>query len=391
MMPDQIASAQMVPVILAPTFDNSTTLAGVLRRIEQLGIPVIVINDGSTDQTPAILEGFPSVSVLTHPVNLGKAAALKTGFQAAARMGFTHALTIDTDGQHDPEQIPRLLELAGESPAALVLGTRDVQIDGYPRRNRLGRTISNALVWLESGLSVTDSQCGLRVYPLELVARTACHASRYGYETEILTRAAWIGASVVEVKVNCRYADLDGLVSHFHPLGDSLRAVPMHVRLLFRGASRWPGRLASAFHPVAAWRHLRTTPKARNEFAGGLAVGVFISCLPLYGVQGILSFLAARVLRLNPLSAVAGSQLSMPPLSAVLIAASITAGHLMLHGSWPDAAFLRAAHTSLWSLAALRIFLADWIIGGMLVGAALSLATYLVVRATLAIGSSPTA
>jgi uncharacterized protein (DUF2062 family) len=391
MLPERSTSTQFSPVVVAPTFNNSVTLAEILGQIEQLQLPVIVINDGSTDRTSAVLERFPSMMVITHSINLGKAAALAAGFQAGACRGFTHVLTIDTDGQHDPAEIPRLLELARQSPGAVVLGSRDYRITGYPLRNRLGRTISNALVWLESGLRVADTQCGLRVYPLEVLSRVRCAASRYGYETEILTRAAWLNIPVVQTKVHCRYSEIPGLVSHFDPLADSLRAAAMHVKLTLEALPRWPRRLASACDPLAAWRRLRTTPAARNEFAGGLALGVFFACLPLYGVQGVLSFFTARVLRLNRLSAVAGSQLSTPPLSAVLIAASLACGHFLLHGSWPDAASISAVHGSIWSLALLRAILLDWIVGGMLVGAVLSAATYLAVRATLAAGSATSA
>lgn len=388
MLADQASSTLFAPVILAPTFNNSDAIAGVLSQIEQLHLPVIVVNDGSTDSTPAILRQYTSPMVLTHPINLGKAAALQTGFQAAKRMGFTHVLTIDTDGQHDPQQIPQLLEAARQSPSSLILGTRDYQIAGYPWLNRIGRSISNGLVRLESGLRVEDSQCGLRVYPLNLTAAASCGATRYGYETEILTKATWLGIPVVQTKVNCRYSQIPGLVSHFHPLIDSLRAVKMHARLLTQSV---PWRLAPAFHPIAGWRRLRATPKARNQFAGGLALGVFFACLPLYGIQGVLSFIAAGALRLNRLSAVAGSQLSTPPLSALLIAASLVSGHLLLHGSWPDPASLRAAHASIWTFTVLRAFLLDWLVGGILIGAVLSVATYLAIRATLAVGTATSA
>jgi uncharacterized protein (DUF2062 family) len=143
----------------------------------------------------------------------------------------------------------------------------------------------------------------------------------------------------------------------------------------------------SAIHPIAAWRRLRTTSNARNEFAGGMALGVFFACLPLYGVQGVLSFLAARLLRFNRLSAIAGSQISTPPISAVLITTSLASGHLLLHGTWPVA--WRAAPQALWSLATLRVFLMDWLVGGVLLGIVLSIATYFIVRATLAAGSAP--
>src|SRR5688572_3570429 len=93
------------PVVVAPTYDNARTLGDVVRGVAALGLPIIVVNDGSTDSTPELLAGLgrdPGVTVLTHPRNRGKAAALCTGFAAAAEAGFTHAISIDTDGQHDP-------------------------------------------------------------------------------------------------------------------------------------------------------------------------------------------------------------------------------------------------------------------------------------------------
>jgi hypothetical protein len=235
---DQAPSILVSPAIIAPTFNNAATLGEVLRQIGAIDVPVIVINDGSTDQTAAVLKQFSNYSVLTHPVNRGKAAALRTGFDEALHRGFTHALTIDTDGQHDPEQIPQLLAQARCSPAALVLGRRERRIAGYPRRNRFGRWFSNTLVRLESGLRVDDSQCGLRVYPLNLICGIDCPASRYGFETEILTKAAWSGIAVVEVPIRCTYSQRGKQVSHFRPLADSLAALAMHGRLLLQAARR---------------------------------------------------------------------------------------------------------------------------------------------------------
>jgi uncharacterized protein (DUF2062 family) len=387
MPPNSTSSTRFRPAILIPTFNNAATLGGILQSLESLDLPVIVVNDGSTDSTSAVLERFAYVKVLTHPRNQGKAAALRTGFAEAERTGCTHALTIDADGQHDPQQVPMLLDLANQSPTALILGRRDDRIAGYPAINRLGREVSNLLVWLESGLRLSDSQCGLRVYPLELLASFKCAASHYGFETEILTKSAWRGFGVVEVDVHCNYAVESGRVTHFRPMLDSLRAVAMHTRLLACAVPRWPKRLALGFRPVALWRRLRTAPRARNEFAAGLAVGVFFSCVPIYGAQGVASILAARAMRVNRLSALAGSQLSTPPLNALLISISLLAGHVLLHGSWP--AIWHAPGSSLRPLSVVRAVLLDWTVGGVLLGAVLGCLTYWVARVTLAAGAKP--
>src|SRR5205814_9377530 len=118
----------------ARSYNNAQTLADVLAGIEALGLAVIVVNDGSTDATAEILERWKAAGRhgVTHPMNRGKAAALRTGFALARDLGFTHAVTIDTDGQLDPQQIPELLAAAEQAPNALVLGCRDDLHADYP-------------------------------------------------------------------------------------------------------------------------------------------------------------------------------------------------------------------------------------------------------------------
>jgi uncharacterized protein (DUF2062 family) len=216
----------------------------------------------------------------------------------------------------------------------------------------------------------------MRVYPLEFVNSTRCDAGRYGFETEILTRAGWAGRAIEQVEINCRYMPRECRVSHFRPIVDSGRSLRMHARLL---------RQAPSLNPKRAWQQMRERPESRKQFAAGLALGVFVACLPIYGLQGVVSLLAARLMKMNPLSALAGSQLSMPPLSAVLIFASIAAGHFVLHGSWPDPSWWRMVHSAHF-LSLLKMFLAEWIVGGTLIGIILAAITYTIVRAVLGRG-----
>ncbi len=177
-----------------------------------------------------------------HPENRGKAAALRTGFARAINAGFTHALTIDSDGQLQPEEIPSLIDAATQSPNAFVLGVRDDQAPDYPSRSRVGRRVSNMMVRLESDGHVADSQCGLRVYPLSLMTFLSCRAERFAFETEVLTRAAWAGCPFVEVPVSCQYPKEAAQVSHFRPWLDSWRSVGMHLVLVIRALLPWPHR-----------------------------------------------------------------------------------------------------------------------------------------------------
>lgn len=388
------------PVVLAPTFNNARTVADVLRRIDLLGLPVIVINDGSTDRTEVILETWrkehgrdarATRDVMTHPQNRGKAAALRTGFARAIERGFTHAVTIDTDGQLDPAEIPSLLDVARSSPAAMVLGCRDANAADYPKASRIGRYWANVMVRWESGARVADSQCGFRVYPLRLMEALRCRADRYGYETEVLTRAAWAGVTIEQADVRCGYVIAEGRVSHYRPWRDSLSAARMHARLLLRSALPWPTaraenaetgtmfrRFVQWISPARAWRAVRDDPVERSRFAAGLAVGVFIANLPLYGVQTLASLYAARRLRLNPLATVAGSHLSTPPIGLLLIAAAVSLGHWVLHGRPPA---VKSFDPSVVGYPALfRSVLVEWTLGSIVLGAVLAGATFMVAR-----------
>ena len=359
------------PAVVVPTYNHGRPLPGVLRRVRRLGLPTFVVDDGSTDHTPRLLArwGAPGVVVLRHGSNRGKAAALLTGFRAARAAGCTHAVTIDADGQLEPEQIPELLAVARARPRDLVVGTRDPRSHGYPLRSRLGRAVSNALVLLECGRRVTDSQCGLRVYPLDLVRDIPCRTGRYGYETEILTRAAWAGRGIHEVPVRCRYLPKGARVTHLSPLRETLRAAGMHGRLLLEAPCRGGRRVRGGDEPSSP---------GRERLARSLGVGVFVACQPVYGLQTVLGLVLAWVLRLNPAAVVAGSLVSTPPVGFALIGAAVTLGHLLLHGRPSSPAELEAARAG-WSALASRVAL-DWVVGGLAEGLALGLGTYVLVR-----------
>jgi len=388
MFPEQIALT-FRPVVVTPTYNNAATLADVLSQIRAIGYPLIVVNDGSTDQTAQILARLEDAVVLTHPGNLGKAAALRTGFDAALTAGYTHAITIDTDGQHDPAQIPDVAAIANANRSAIILGCRDASAVDYPKLSRLGRWAANTLIRWESGLRVDDSQCGLRVYPLERMSQWIASAPRYGFESEVLTRAAWARCPVVEVPVRCRYLPPGQRVSHYRITRDSLRAAAMHAMLLPIGlclcTPRHLRKFAHWLSPMKTIRALRREEGAPRMLALGLAVGVFIACLPLYGVQTLLCLFAARKFKLHPLPVVAGGQLSIPPVAPLLIFLCAAVGHVVLHGEWPAPVSLQVMRQAIVSPAALRGFAVDWCVGGVLVGFALALATYATVRLTIGV------
>jgi uncharacterized protein (DUF2062 family) len=390
---------RFLPVIVAPTFNNARTLLQVLRGIEQLGLPAIVVDDGCRDETQSILHAWqksgPDCAVLTHKVNRGKAAAMRTGFSYAVAHGYTHAVTIDTDGQLDPNDIPGLLRTARRSPDAIVVGCRDVEAKGYPRANRLGRIATNLLVRWETGVRMQDSQCGFRVYPLKQILSIKCRTERYNFETEILTRAAWARIPIEHCPVRCEYELPEGRVSHFRPWMDSFACARVHARLLLESSIRrgqhltdtdvqaMPGwrQLLWWMSPIRAVRMMRRNPEERARFATAVALGVFIANLPLYGVQTVLGLYAARRLRLNPLPVVLGTHLSMPPIGPLLITIAIGIGYWLRHGVLPNAS---AFNPSVMGYRALiQSVLLEWAMGSIVCGTILAGLTYLLMRGLL--------
>jgi len=399
--------SQFVPVVVTPTYNNDRTLGDVLERIAALGLPVIVVNDGCTDSTASVLEAWKTkhpgyrLEICVHPQNRGKAAALKTGFAKAAALNYTHAITIDTDGQHDPEEIPALLEAAKRSPSAYVLGFRDDTRPDYPAKSRIGRRISNFFIRVESGLRVRDSQCGMRIYPLKLIATVPCRAGFFGYEAEIITRAAWGKFPIVEVPIVTRYLPPGQRVSHFRPWLDTFRGIAVHLRLLGRALIPWPHpklqtdeapgerepmlrSLWRWINPVRAWRELRGGQMEPMEVSAAIAVGVFIGNLPAYGVQTVLALYAARRLHLEPVAVVAGSHISIPPVAPFLIAGAISTGHLVLHGTLPSAALLHVH----WSTLAASVLL-DWLVGGVILGFVLAVFAFIATQAAFRLAGLP--
>ncbi len=416
-MLNQLASTPALEhrfVVVCPTFNNDGALPDVLAGISRLGLPVIVVNDGSTDGTHRILASWaagPGCHVITHQRNSGKAAALHTGFAKAREMGFTHALTIDSDGQHVPSDLQLLIDRSAEHPRALVVGARPGRSAGCPAASIIGRRLSNHFVWITSGVRVDDSQSGLRSYPLDLVESLRSTSGRYAFETEILIRAGWAGAAVIEVPISGVYKVPGGRVTHFRIGRDTWDAIRMHARLLAR--SVLPG------DPVPRVQRTNTTPAShldgstgtvlrrawwwlgprrlfqmatgdadlRERLAASVAAGLFMAVAPLYGVKTIVCLWLAARFRLHPAVVIGVSSLSTPPVGFAFVFVSLFVGHTLLHGAFPTLESLPAWST--FRLADARALLWEWIAGAAVVGSTLALLSYAILRMAFRARATP--
>ena len=208
--------------VLIPTFNNSLTVGKVIEDVLRFTDQIIVVNDGSTDGTHDILKNYP-VDVVSHERNIGKGMALRNGFRKAINKGYDYAITIDSDGQHFADDLPKFIDALGEHPNAIIIGARNMEQAGVPGKSSFGNNFSNFWFRLETGIKVSDTQSGYRLYPVKLLKDFQFFTRKYEFEIEVLVRAAWNGIAVTEVPVKVFYAKKEERVSHFRPFRDFTR------------------------------------------------------------------------------------------------------------------------------------------------------------------------
>ena len=218
--------------VIVPTYNNSGTIADVLSRIYKITQNIIVVNDGSNDNTKYILQniGF-SLTIVEYEQNRGKGYALKCGFRKALSMGFRNAITIDSDGQHFPEDIPILVDAYREHPGALVIGVRNLSHDNMPGSNTFANKFSNFWFCVQTLVKLKDTQSGYRLYPVSRIKTSWIFTSRYEAELELLVFAAWHGIDIRQVDVRVYYPSPEERVTHFRPGYDFFRISILNTML----------------------------------------------------------------------------------------------------------------------------------------------------------------
>ena len=227
----------MNPCLLIPIYDHGETIGGVVESLATQGLPCLIVDDGSGAATSEELQRIEAerdwVSVFRRERNGGRGAALRTGYRLAASRGYSHAVQLDADAQHDPRDVPRLLEAAQKDPGALVLG-RPIFDASAPALRRFGRKFSQLLVWLETlSFAIEDPLCGFRCFPLEPTLRLLDAnplGDRMDFDPELAVRLYWQGLPIVSVPTRVRYPE--GGLSHFAPGYDSWLIAKAHARLV---------------------------------------------------------------------------------------------------------------------------------------------------------------
>lgn len=225
--------------IIIPVYNHEQRVADVARSALQLGFPLYVVDDGSTDSTHDRIRGMAGVTVIRHETNRGKGAAIKSGLAAAAGSA-DWAITIDADGQHDPENALGLIHAVPDTAfppdrRPIIIGMRsNMTGDDVPWTSRFGRKFSNFWVRASGGPAVKDSQSGFRIYPLPQTMNMKIRANRFQYEVEVLAKAGWLRIPVIEAPVSVSYTPGTPRISHFRPFVDFWRNSGTFMRLIFQ-------------------------------------------------------------------------------------------------------------------------------------------------------------
>lgn len=219
---------------IIPTYNNAATLEAVIEGTHARVADVWVVNDGSTDDTSDILDLFADrIHVITFESNRGKGAALKAGFKAAAAEGFDYAITIDSDGQHRPSDIPLLIEAVSKHPGAVVTGARQLSDVDINRKSSFANKFSNFWFTIQTFRRLSDTQTGMRAYPLRRVLKALPPSNRYEAELAMLVLLSWHGTPIVEQPINVYYPPAHQRVSHFKPGRDFTRISLLNTILCF--------------------------------------------------------------------------------------------------------------------------------------------------------------
>lgn len=322
--------------VLIPTYNNQHTLKRVLEGVLTYTNHIIIINDGSTDSTIDILKNYPNIQQIHFSKNKGKGIALRTGFKKAISLGYDFALTIDSDGQHFPNDIPNfIIELEQhDTKNVLIIGSRNMKQEGVPGKSSFGNKFSNFWFWFETGIKLKDTQSGFRLYPLHVIKNLKFFTSKFEFEIEVIVKLAWKDTDVKNMPIQVLYDETER-VSHFRPFQDFTRISILNTWLVFL--------TLIYYKPRQLFRNIKKKGLKRffvEDFLGSndspkkkalsVALGVFIGFSPLWGLQTILVLMLAVFFRLNKTIAFAFSNVSLPPFIPFIIYGSLELGQVIL-------------------------------------------------------------
>ena len=322
--------------VIIPTYNNAGTIAQVIADVKRYASDVIVVNDGSTDNTSDILLDIKDIRVIDYPDNKGKGYALKLGLKRAYEWGYRYAITIDSDGQHYADDIPVFINRIEQFPDSLLIGARNLTADNMPSKNTFANKFSNFWYKVETGQTLVDTQSGYRLYPLHKIQGIRFITRRYEFEVEVIVRAAWRGINVENVPIKVYYAPTEERVSHFRPLQDFTRISILNtILVLYALLFYYPWKFLHSL----TWNNIKSffdkqiiySTDSNIQMAAAMGWGIFCGIIPIWGYQMVFAGITAHLLKLNKIVSVVFSNISIPPMIPFILYGSMTIGAWLLN------------------------------------------------------------
>lgn len=321
--------------VLIPTYNNVSTIKQVIDDVKKYTNDIFVVLDGPTDGTAEQVRGIPGITCIDYTPNRGKGFALRTGFEAARKAGFSHAITLDSDGQHYASDIPTLLEKAEENPNSLIVGARKMEGADQNKKSGFANKFSNFWYKVETFHSLPDTQSGYRLYPIAKMKGMRFISTKYEFEVEVLAKAVWRGIQVTSVPVEVYYPPQSERISHFRPGPDFTRISILNTYLVLSAMlyGHW-----LVIYRALTWDNIKRFIK-KNFFdkdepistkALSVGWGVFMGIFPIWGLQMIVCGLLAHFFKLNKAISLLSSNISFGPMTALAVYGSYKMGEWIL-------------------------------------------------------------
>ena len=322
--------------VIIPTYNNAATLAKVIEDVAKYSGHIIVVNDGSTDDTVDIVKQFPDVQLINYTPNVGKGWALRKAFRYAIDKGYKYAISIDSDGQHFAKDLPVFINKLEEEPDAVIIGARNMGQASVPGSSSFGNKFSNFWFKVETGITSPDTQSGYRLYPLEPLKKMRFITRKYEFEIEVLVRLAWMGVKVISVPVTVYYAPKEERISHFRPFKDFFRISVLNTILVLITLLYIKPRdfIRTLFSPKKMKKvldeHLFNPHHSPQLKAISVAFGIFMGIVPIWGFQLVTAIFLAILFKLNKPLVIIAANISIPPMIPVIIFGSYKMGALWM-------------------------------------------------------------
>ncbi len=323
--------------VVIPTYNNSKTLEYIIRDVLQYTSDVLIVNDGSTDETLSVLDKYPNIKKMSYAQNRGKGHALLKGFRQAYADGYQYAITMDSDGQHLASDIPAFLEKVKELPDSIIVGSRKLPEEKLRKGSGFANKFSNFWFTFIAGVSLPDTQSGFRLYPLHRVHNMNFYSGKYEFELEILIRSAWKGTPVTHIPIHVYYPEKSERVSHFRPFRDFVRisvlnTICVFIALFYIKPLQFFRFFKKNNIKDFIQKNLLRTADSTLKITLSVMLGVFMGIIPIWGYQLISAIGLAYLFRLNVVIVILAANISIFPLTAIILYLSYITGGWIIPG-----------------------------------------------------------